>query len=84
MRRGRPAASIVAMTTRLRAAARGGPATALPADRYVFDRTAAEYERLRAQARVREAATGRLFDQVGLAPGARCLDAGVALARRCA
>ena len=36
----------------------------------------AEYERLRAQARVWEAATGRLLDQVTLAPGARCLDAG--------
>ena len=35
-----------------------------------------EYERLRAQARVWEAATGRLLDRVGLAPGARCLDAG--------
>jgi SAM-dependent methyltransferase len=47
-----------------------------PRDDYVLGRTAAEYERLRAQARVWEAATGRLFDQVALAPGASCLDAG--------
>jgi SAM-dependent methyltransferase len=43
---------------------------------YVLGRTPEEYERLRAQARVWEAATGRLLDQVELAPGARCLDAG--------
>ena len=35
-----------------------------------------EYERLRAQARMWEAATGRLLDQIGLGPGASCLDAG--------
>jgi ubiquinone/menaquinone biosynthesis C-methylase UbiE len=35
-----------------------------------------EYERLRAQARVWEQATGRLLDQIGLGPGASCLDAG--------
>jgi SAM-dependent methyltransferase len=45
-------------------------------DRYSLGRTPEEYERLRMQARVWEAATGRLFDQVGLASGARCLDAG--------
>ena len=45
-------------------------------DGYVLGRTPAEYERLRAQARVWEAATGRLLDQVELAPGSRCLDAG--------
>jgi ubiquinone/menaquinone biosynthesis C-methylase UbiE len=45
-------------------------------DRYALGHTAEEYDRLRAQARVWEAATGRLLDQVGLAPGARCLDAG--------
>jgi ubiquinone/menaquinone biosynthesis C-methylase UbiE len=47
-----------------------------PRGGYVLARTAEEYERLRAQARVWEAATGRLLDQVALAPGARCLDAG--------
>jgi 2-polyprenyl-3-methyl-5-hydroxy-6-metoxy-1,4-benzoquinol methylase len=45
-------------------------------DRYSLGRTPEEYERLRMQARVWEAATGRLFDQIGLASGARCLDAG--------
>jgi ubiquinone/menaquinone biosynthesis C-methylase UbiE len=43
---------------------------------YALTRTSEEYERLRAQARVWEAATGRLLDRVGLAQGARCLDAG--------
>lgn len=47
-----------------------------PQDGYALGRTPQEYERLRAQARVWEAATGRLFDQVALAPGATCLDAG--------
>ena len=46
------------------------------ADRYALGRTPEEYERLRLQARTWEAATGRLFDEVGLAPGASCLDAG--------
>jgi SAM-dependent methyltransferase len=45
-------------------------------DQYALGRTPEEYERLRAQSRVWEAATARLFDQVGLRPGARCLDAG--------
>jgi SAM-dependent methyltransferase len=45
-------------------------------DEYALGRTAEEYERLRAQSRVWEAATARLFDQVGLGAGARCLDAG--------
>ena len=45
-------------------------------DGYVLGRTDTEYERLRAQSRVWEAATGRLLDQVALAPGASCLDAG--------
>ena len=45
-------------------------------DSYALGRTPEEYERLRAQARVWEAATGRLLDQAGLAPGASCLDAG--------
>ncbi len=46
------------------------------ADSYALARTPAEYARLRAQARVWEAATGRVLDKVGLAPGASCLDAG--------
>jgi SAM-dependent methyltransferase len=45
-------------------------------DGYALGHLPEEYERLRAQARVWEAATGRLLDQVGLAPGASCLDAG--------
>jgi 2-polyprenyl-3-methyl-5-hydroxy-6-metoxy-1,4-benzoquinol methylase len=44
--------------------------------RYALGRTPQEYERLRVQARVWEAATGRLLDQIGLGPGASCLDAG--------
>lgn len=43
---------------------------------YSLRRAPEEYERLRAQARVWEAATGRLLDRIGLAEGARCLDAG--------
>jgi SAM-dependent methyltransferase len=43
---------------------------------YVLPRDPTEYERLRAQARAWRDATGRLFDQVALGPGARCLDAG--------
>jgi ubiquinone/menaquinone biosynthesis C-methylase UbiE len=43
---------------------------------YALGHTPDEYERLRAQARVWEPSTGRLLDQVGLAPGASCLDAG--------
>jgi ubiquinone/menaquinone biosynthesis C-methylase UbiE len=46
------------------------------ADRYALARNRQEYERLRVQARVWESATGRLLDQVALAPGASCLDAG--------
>jgi SAM-dependent methyltransferase len=69
-------ASIAAMssipdTTAVAAATDRGPR-----DGYALGRTAEEYKRLRAQARVWEAATGRLLDQVELAPGARCLDAG--------
>ena len=44
--------------------------------RYSLGHTPAEYERLRAQARMWDSATGRLLDQVGLEPGASCLDAG--------
>jgi SAM-dependent methyltransferase len=47
-----------------------------PTDTYALERSAAEYERLRTQARVWEDATERILDRVGLAPGARCLDAG--------
>jgi 2-polyprenyl-3-methyl-5-hydroxy-6-metoxy-1,4-benzoquinol methylase len=43
---------------------------------YALARTPDEYERLRSQARMWETATGRLLDQVGVAPGASCLDAG--------
>ena len=43
---------------------------------YALARSPEEYERLSMQARVWEPATGRLFDQVGLAAGASCLDAG--------
>lgn len=50
--------------------------TAGQQDRYALGRTPQEYERLRQQARVWEAATGRLLGQLGLGPGARCLDAG--------
>ena len=47
-----------------------------PQDGYALSRTPEEHQRLRSQARVWEPATGRLFDQVALAPGATCLDAG--------
>ena len=43
---------------------------------YALGHTPEEYERLRMQARIWQAATGRLLDQIGLAPGASCLDAG--------
>jgi ubiquinone/menaquinone biosynthesis C-methylase UbiE len=46
------------------------------ADGYALGRTREEYGRLRGQARGWETATGRLLDEIGLAPGARCLDAG--------
>jgi ubiquinone/menaquinone biosynthesis C-methylase UbiE len=45
-------------------------------DAYALARTPEEYERLRVQSRAWEAATSRLLDQVGLAAGASCLDAG--------
>jgi SAM-dependent methyltransferase len=50
--------------------------TTVEQDRYVLGRSTEEHERLRAQARMWTDATGRLFDRVGLAEGARCLDAG--------
>jgi trans-aconitate methyltransferase len=43
---------------------------------YALARTPREYERLRAQSRVWERATRRLLDELGLAAGDRCLDAG--------
>ena len=45
-------------------------------DAYALARTPQEYERLRAQSRAWEPATSRLLDQVALAAGASCLDAG--------
>lgn len=44
--------------------------------RYALGHSLEEYERLRRQARVWEAATERLLDQVGVKSRARCLDAG--------
>jgi len=43
---------------------------------YALRRTPEEYERLRAQARMWEAATGRLLDRARPGAGTRCLDAG--------
>ncbi len=43
--------------------------TVRPQAAYALGHTPEEYERLRAQARAWEAATGRLLDQVGLAAG---------------
>jgi SAM-dependent methyltransferase len=43
---------------------------------YLLGKTTAEYERLRAQARVWEPATAALLDRTGIGPGARCLDVG--------
>ena len=45
-------------------------------DSYALERTSREYDRLRAQSLMWEPATRRLLDQIALAPGARCLDAG--------
>jgi 2-polyprenyl-3-methyl-5-hydroxy-6-metoxy-1,4-benzoquinol methylase len=45
-------------------------------NKYALGHTPEEYERLRAQARMWEAAAGRLFDRVRPARGAFCLDAG--------
>jgi SAM-dependent methyltransferase len=50
--------------------------TTVHVDPYSLGRTPQEYERLRMQARVWEPATARVLDQVGLAAGASCLDAG--------
>ena len=53
-----------------------GTKTAQRGNRYALGHTPEEYDRLRAQARMWDAAAGRLFDQVGLGPGAACLAAG--------
>ena len=53
-------------------------------DGYALGRTPQEYERLRAQSRVWEAATGRLLDQIGLAPGRAAWTPAAGPARRCA
>jgi ubiquinone/menaquinone biosynthesis C-methylase UbiE len=50
--------------------------SARAAPRYILERTPAEYERLREQARMWEPETARLLDRVGLAEGDRCLDVG--------
>jgi SAM-dependent methyltransferase len=50
--------------------------TERPQAGYALGHTPEEYERLRMQARMWAVATGRLLDQVGLRPGASCLDAG--------
>jgi trans-aconitate methyltransferase len=70
------AASIAAMSLIPDTAAVAAATDHGPRDGCALGRTREEYERLRAQARAWEAATGRLLDQVELAPGARCLDAG--------
>ena len=43
---------------------------------YALERAPHDYERLRTPARAWESATARLLDQIDLAPGATCLDAG--------
>src|SRR4051794_41937793 len=43
---------------------------------YSLQRSALEYDRLRAQARMWESAAEAVLDRVGLRPGATCLDAG--------
>jgi len=50
--------------------------TERPQAAYALGHTPEEYARLRMQARMWEPATGRLLDQIGLGPGASCLDAG--------
>ena len=53
-------------------------------DGYALGRTREEYERLRGQARGWETATGRLLDEIGLAPGRAAWMPAAAPARRCA
>jgi SAM-dependent methyltransferase len=43
---------------------------------YILERNQEEYERLCEQARMWEPATARIFERIGLSPGATCLDAG--------
>ena len=50
--------------------------TERPQAPYALGHSPEEYERLRVQARGWEVATARLLDEVGLGPGAGCLDAG--------
>jgi|tagenome__1003787_1003787.scaffolds.fasta_scaffold20795918_2 SAM-dependent methyltransferase len=50
--------------------------TTLSQQGYSLQRSALEYERLRAQARMWESAAEAVLDRVGLRPGATCLDAG--------
>src|SRR5262252_6740527 len=50
--------------------------TERPQAPYALGHSPDEYERLRVQARGWEVATARLLDEVGLGPGASCLDAG--------
>jgi 2-polyprenyl-3-methyl-5-hydroxy-6-metoxy-1,4-benzoquinol methylase len=50
--------------------------TTVTQQEYALQRSALEYERLRAQARTWEFATERVLDQIGIRPGATCLDAG--------
>ena len=50
---------------------------------YALARTPQEYDRLRGQSRAWEAATGRLLDQVGLAPARAAWTPAAAPARRC-
>ena len=50
--------------------------TERPQTAYALGHTSAEYARVRMQARLWADATGRLLDQIGLGPGASCLDAG--------
>jgi ubiquinone/menaquinone biosynthesis C-methylase UbiE len=76
MHSGTAAATIGCMTRDGTATATVAAAAGRGRDGYSLARTPAEYERLRAQARVWEAATGRLLDRVALAAGSRCLDAG--------
>jgi SAM-dependent methyltransferase len=51
-------------------------ATAVEQQGYVLGRTRQEYERVRAQAQSWNRVTARLLEEVGVAPGAACLDAG--------
>jgi SAM-dependent methyltransferase len=76
MRAPGPAATITSTMTDDKPSAISTAEAERPQDVYALARTPQEYERLRSQARVWESATGRLFDQVALAPGASCLDAG--------